>query len=271
MKKGIGDDIRQIGVVTKYELLKHLRSKRVLIFIGIAALLLALVTALLILVGDGLPDDPKSFMEAYLSFVFLMVIIGVSLVFAPVVAAEFEERTALLMFPKPIKKTSFFIGKVLACYILSAAVILLYYGICIAMSFAAAGGLDMNTFGSLGMALMFVFGAGGFALLMSSLFKKGSTAIIMTILTLFLIFNIVDSMCSMFEIEPVFSITYAALDIQNYISGHVTELQVIPMGGDVSFTFMQYYPTHALAFSVMAIYGIVTTVVSALLFSRREV
>ena len=99
-KKGIGDDLRQIGVVTKYELLKHMRSRRMYIFVGIAVLMLVLITALCLLLDGKLPDTPKEFMETYLMLADLMIIIGVSLFCASTIAAEFEERTALLMFPR---------------------------------------------------------------------------------------------------------------------------------------------------------------------------
>ncbi|MDR0334351.1 MAG: ABC transporter permease [Methanomassiliicoccaceae archaeon] len=270
MAKGIGDDMRQIGVVTKYEILKHLRSKRMLIFIAIAVILFALMTALVIILDGKLPDDPTEFMKQYLAIVIIMIIIGTSLICAPAIASEFEERTALLMFPRPMKKTSFFIGKVLACYIVCGAVIVLYYLICIVLSFICTGGLDLNTFGSLGMALLFMMGAGGFGLLMSSMFKKGSTSIIVTILVLLLVFySMIDGLLIMFEVEPFFSLTYAGLDILNFVAGDPTGIQIIetPMG---PVEMMFYYPSHALAVSVMATWAIVTTALAALLFRRRE-
>jgi ABC-2 type transport system permease protein len=271
--KGIGDDIRQIGVVTKYELLKHLRSRKMFIFIGIAALLFILITVLNIVLDGGLPKDKTDFMETYLSLIDIVLIIGVSLFCAAAIAAEFEERTALLMFPRPIKKTSFFIGKMLACYIVCGGVLAAYYGLCIIVSIINTGGLDMHTFGSLGMALLFMVAAGGFALLMSSVFKKGSTAIIITIATLLLIFQIVGAIMETFGVEPIFSVTYAAKDIVNIISENVTEsftLDLSHMGGPSEFKYSVFYPSRGLAIGIMATWAIVTTALSALIFSKKE-
>ena len=272
--KGIGDDLRQIGVVTKYELLKHIRSKRMIVFVGIAALLFTLTTVLSIFLDGGLPDQKKDFMETYLSMVNLLIIIGVSLFCASTIAAEFEERTALLMFPRPIKKTSFFLGKVLACYVLCGVIIVAYYLACMLLSLVAADGLDMNVFGSLGIALMFMFGAGGFALLMSSIFKRGAMAVIVTIAVLMLVFNIIDSMLSMFGTEPVYSITYAAKDISNFIANDPTHIKY-DLGEmlhttEIDFVFEVFNPTHLKAFSIAAIWGVVTTTISALIFRRKE-
>jgi ABC-2 type transport system permease protein len=268
--KGITDDIRQIGVVTKYEILKHLRSRRMMIFIGIVALLFILITVLSFVLDGELPKDQTEFMETYLTMVDLMIILGVSLFCASTIAAEFEERTALLMFPRPMRKTSFFIGKMSACYIICGGVIAMYYGISILLSFAATGGLDMNTFSSLGIALMFMFGAGGFALLMSSIFKKGSIAVIVTIAVLLLVFNIVDSMLSVFGTEPIYSILYASKDILNYISGNPNVISYDFSDFGVDFTFKNFYPTHVAAIMITSTWAVITTTLSAFIFGKKE-
>ncbi|MCL1984032.1 MAG: ABC transporter permease, partial [Methanomassiliicoccaceae archaeon] len=202
-RKGVSDDIRQIGIVTKYEIYKHLRSRRMLIFVGLAVLVIVLITVLSLYLNGSLPDDPTELVSGYTGFVALLIIIGVSLFCAPTIAAEFEERTALLMFPRPIRKTSFFIGKALACYIICGLIVGLYYLICIILSLANTGSVDTNVFLSLGYALLFMVAAGGFALFLSSLLKKGSTAVIVTIAVLLLVFNIVDSMMMLFHVEPL--------------------------------------------------------------------
>ena len=267
MDKGIKDDFRQIGVVTQYELYKHIRSRRLLIFAGLMALLFVLITALSFVLNGKLPDDSKAFIELYVGFISLLIIVGVSLLCAPTIASEFEERTALLIFPRPIKRTSFFVGKVLACYIVCGAVIIAYYLACIVLSFIAAGGVYGSTFGSLGMALLFMLGAGGFALLMSSLFKKSSTAMIITIATLLLILGMIDGTMMVFNVEPVFSLTYAGVDILNIIQGASTSQQWLGIEGMYMTIF---YPSHLLSVSIMLTWFAVTTVLSALLFRRRE-
>ena len=264
--KGIKDDFRQIAVVTKYELLKHLRSRKMLIFVIIAALMFSLITALFMIMDGKLPDEPKEFIESYISMVSMLIIIGVSLFCASAIASEFEERTALLMFPRPMKRTSFFIGKALACYIVCGAIICIYYALCMILSLMSTGSVYPATFGSLGLAILYMLGTGGFALLLSTMFRKGSTAIIITIFVLLLIFNIIDGMFYMFNIEPVFSITYAGADILNIIDGHVTE--VVPIGGGMTIT--AYYPTHELAISLMIVWATVTTAISAFIFSKKE-
>jgi ABC-2 type transport system permease protein len=265
MDKGIKDDLRQIGVVTKYEILKHTRSKRMFVFSGIAILIFVLITALH-LIFDGLPNDSEEFIVSYVGMVNLMVILGVSLFCASAIASEFEERTALLMFPRPIKKTSFFTGKVLACYAVCGGVIALYYAVCMVFCLAYTGGLDATAFASLGYALLFMLGAGGFALFISSVSGRGSIAVVITIATLLLVFNIIDGMFFMFNVEPVFSITYAAVDILNVIQGEVTSTWHLMDGMSIT----NFYPAHWLSITIMTTWFLVTTVLAALIFGRRE-
>jgi len=267
MVKGIRDDFRQIGVVTHYELLKHLRSKRMIVFAAIGVLLIVLITVLR-LYFDAMSSDSETFMSDYLGLMMLFIIIGVSLFCAPAIASEFEERTALLVFPRPIKKSTFLAGKMLACYIVVGVVIILYYAICMILSLIFAHGLNIKAFGSLGLALLFMLGAGGFAFFLSSISKKGSTAIVLAIVILLLVFwMIIDSITALYGIEPVFSLTYAGTDISNIIDGTVTySTYVDQLGRDV----WSFYPSHVLSVGIMTVWFAVTTVLSALIFRRRE-
>ena len=267
MDKGMGDDLRQVGVVTKYEILKHTRSKRMLVFSGIAVLLFILITVLNFVFDGKLPSDPDEFMMGYVGTVSLLVILGVSLFCASAIASEFEERTALLMFPRPIKKTSFFTGKVLACYAVCGGIIVAYYAVCMLLCLINTVSLNMSAFASLGYALPFMLGAGGFAFLISSVSGRGAIAVVITIATLLLVFQMVDGMLYVFHVEPVFSITYASVDILNVIQGNTTWVQDFP---ELGISISNYYPAHWLSITVMSTWFLVTTVLAAVIFKRRE-
>jgi len=258
MGKGFADDIRQVGVVTRYELLKHLRSKRMYIFILLAVLMIALTRLLLHYAGDLGPLGDMPDVAWYISSVDMLVIIGVSLFCAPAIASEFEERTALLMFPRPMRKTSFFMGKAAACYLVCGGIIILYYMMAVVMSLINGDSVVFsNLFTSMGLALLFMLGTGGFALLMSSILKKGSTAVIVTIAVLFMVFNMVDMMYDAFIGEPLFSITYAAGNILATIYGSLS-------------IFGAIHPTVFVSVCIMTAWAVVTTTISAILFGRRE-
>jgi ABC-type transport system involved in multi-copper enzyme maturation permease subunit len=156
----------------------------------------------------------------------------------------------------------------LACYIVCGGIIIMYYVVCIILSLVFAHGVDTNTFASLGLALLFMLGAGGFAFFVSAISKKGTVAIIITIAALLMIFNMVDQILAIYDIEPVFSLTYAGTDISNVLAGNTT-LHNQPVGAS-GITMSYFYPSHALAVSIMTIWFAVTTVLSAIIFKKRE-
>jgi len=266
LKVGFKNDLRQIVVVTQYEMLRHLRSKKMYVFAGIGILILILITAIGLAQEGGLPKDPQVLFSDYVSLMSIFIIVGVSLFCAATIASEFDERTALLIFPRPMKRTSLFVGKALACYIVCGGVIALYYGVSMAISLLNTGTIYPAAFASLGLALLFMLGAGGFALLMSSLFSKGAFAVIITIATLLLIFNIIDGVGSIFSFEPIFSLTYAGMDISNVIVGNTTDLVYVEHMGWITV----FYPEHGVAVAIMSVWAVVTTTLSAIIFHRKE-
>jgi len=272
LKIGFSNDLRQISIVTRYEMLKHLRSKKLLTFAIITMAILVLITAIYLGSAAGFPEDPKEFMSSYVSLLFLFLIIGVSMFCASAIASEFDERTALLIFPRPMKRISLFIGKALASFIVIGIVILLYYSISMVLCLAKTGSVPASAFASMGMAMLFVLGAGGFALLMSTVFKKGLIAVIVTLLVLLLVmWFIVDLMVGpILNIEPVFSVTYGSGGITNVINGFVSYSETFEIEGMGSVTTSTFFPSNVTAIAIMSIYAIITTTLAALLFSRKE-
>jgi ABC-2 type transport system permease protein len=271
MEIGFGNDLRQIGVVTRYEILRHIRSKKLYVLAAFVILIFVLYTAVY-LYTSSLSTDPKALIVRYLGPVSLFVIIGVSLFCASTIASEFEERTALLVFPRPMKRTVLFIGKALACYIVCGGVIVLYYVMCMVLSLLNTGSVYPAAFASLGLTLLFMLSVGGFALLMSSLFKRGLTAVIVTVLLLILVFwMMVDNgLAILISIEPLYSPTYAGASITNVINGLVTYSETMVMPDVPTLTITYHYPTNGTAIATMTVWATVTTTLAALLFRRKE-
>ncbi|MCL2786167.1 MAG: hypothetical protein FWD81_02965, partial [Methanomassiliicoccaceae archaeon] len=160
--------------------------------------------------------------------------------------------------PRPMKKTSFFIGKAFACYIVCGVIMILYYLVSILMVYINGATVNTTVLTSLGLALLFMLGTGGFAFLMSSILKKGSTAVIVTIAALFMIFGLIDMMYENFIGEPTFSITYAASNIISAVyslSGSMFGITSMSVLGSAT---------------VMMAWFAVTMTISALIFRRRE-
>ncbi|MBQ9689812.1 MAG: ABC transporter permease subunit [Candidatus Methanomethylophilaceae archaeon] len=187
------DDIRLAGVIMKNEFLKQRRGKRLLIFGIITAMILVFITAALAVVDNDIVESPRAFCRLFLGILTLFVIIGSTLFGATTVVSEFEERTALILFNRPIEKWSIYVGKFVAAFLIVSAYVVIYYVFVMIASMILAGGIADGMGMSLVCSLFYVFGTVGVAIMFSSLMKKSATASIITFFALFLLFDLVVS------------------------------------------------------------------------------
>ncbi len=141
------DDTRQAFIVARYEFMKFLSGKKIFIYGIINAIALAAVTAVMFITKDDFTADTG--MSSFVSFLSLILLIGVTLFASVTLVSEFEERTTLLLFTKPIRKGSIFAGKFMAAYSLSLAFVIVYYVIAAIVVAIDTGGFTGNMFTSL--------------------------------------------------------------------------------------------------------------------------
>lgn len=263
--RGFKGDIYQTGIVMRYELLKFLRSKRLYIFLGLLAAIMALLTIAPYAFGDGLPDDAQELASSYIQWMSMFIIIGVTLFSASSIVSEFEERTALLMFTRPIRKESMFAGKFLTSFLVTAVFVVLYYIITMIISLAVTGSIYGEIYASLGLAILFTLAGSGLAFLLGAFMKKGTTATVMTFLLLLMILPMISAVVMVAGTEPIIELTYASGAILAVITGAVTEPYTVE-----GITLTNYVPDAGVAAIVMFAWFVVTTVIAVLKFKSRE-
>ncbi len=248
---GFKGDVHQMVVIARNEIKKFLRGNRILIFSVLIIAILALMTAIPYLLADGYEKTED--MSIFIAFVPIIVELAVVLFTATSIVSEFEERTALILFTKPVRKRTIFLGKLLASIIIVFAYSIFYYLYVIVLSMIATGGIPSNIGLSLGISLLGAFGCSGIAMLMSSLFKKGSTASIMTLFVIMLLLSMVASMLNMTSgITTLWSLDTAF----GYCSNVLTEAYNMTDVGT--------------ACGVLVAYGIICNFVAYLFFSKRD-
>jgi len=192
------DDLRQSYVVAGNEIKKFIRSKRFALYFIIILFIFVLITAMaLVFRQEGLGNTPGEVLANYVGYVFLLVIVAATLFASVVIVSEFEERTALILFTKPIKRTSIFIGKVVGCLVLESIMIIILYIALVIVSLAIGGGggeLPSELPTSFGLALLYMFAASSVAVFISATMKKSSTCAILTFVFLFIILMIISGM-----------------------------------------------------------------------------
>lgn len=254
------DDTRQAFVVMRNEITKFLRGKKIILFTLLIVSVLALLTAVLFIFGD---DDMtgKDVCEVYASFASLIVLVAVTLFSSTSIASEFEERTALILFTKPIRKWSIYFGKFMASILIETAYLVAFYAITIGVSLAKTGEFPGAMGTSLVLAFCYMLGATGIALLISSVMKKSSTSSIMTFVTLLLLLSVVSMSLTIADYDPYWMFDQAANSITYCITG---------LGVDIT-TYERIPYTHeARDASVMIIWGVAALIAGFFLFRKRD-
>ncbi len=250
LEDSFSDNIRQTKVIIKYEFKKYFEGKRIIIFGVLMALVLSLSIALPYIFGDGLSDDPTILAYSMIGMISLLILVSATLFASGTIVSEFEERTALVLFTKPLKKWSIYLGKVFTACVLGILFMLVYYGVVAVVSMIVTGSIATNLLLSLGLALAYVIGTTGVAVLISSVVKKSSTAAILTFISLLLLLTIISSILTVNSIEPWFMLDEASMSITNCLSNE--SYDALRSG------------------SVMVIWGLVTGAIGYLAFRRRE-
>lgn len=216
------DDFRQSYVVAKNEIRKFVRGKRFSLYVILIIIVFALITFLPYLFRGDLGETSGDVVSNYVLFIPLLIILAATLFASVTIVSEFEERTALILFTRPIKKTSIFLGKVIGCIVLEAVMIIAFYlGIAV-VSFVVAGSVPGSLFISLGISLLYTIAASGVAIFISSVMKKGSTCAILTFVFLLLILPIISGVMTT-VVDPWFMLDQASNSISTSIPEYVTK------------------------------------------------
>ena len=251
------DDFRQAFIVAKYEIMKFMSGKKILIFGIINALVLAILTIVIFAVKiENL--DTEMGLGLYIGISSWLMLLGATLFSASSLVAEFEEKTALVLFTKPIRKGSIFMGKMMASYGLNLGFVILYYIIASVAIAIKTGGFSANIFASIGYCMLYILALTGIAMLFSALMKKSSSASILTFVFILLVPSIVAIAVTIISISSGGS----EPDLW-YILDYASQAVATSINGPV-----ENGPRDAL---VMLVWGIVPLLGSYFLFRRREV
>jgi len=265
------DDLRQSYVVAKNEVRKFVRGKKFTFYVAFIAFVFALITFLPYLLGGDLGDTAGEVVSKYVGFISLLALFAATLFASVTIVSEFEERTALILFTRPIKKTSIFVGKVIGCIVLESVMIVILYAFIALAMYIVGGGVSAKILTSLGLALLFVFAASSVAVLISSVMKKGSTSAIFTFLFLLLILPIISAALSGAGMDTWFVLSNASDSIAACIPEYVDMVNemLTHMGGGAS---MDLLSTEDLVKAVATMVGwsVASLVIGWIAFIRRE-
>ena len=244
----------------RFELLKHLKRRRLLILVALAVLL-----PLLPLIRT--PDTAVGFAGNSLSFMTVLIIVSAAMFAGDAVCGEFEKKTSLLLFPTPQSRSSIFAGKYLAALVCTFLVVTLWYVVLTLETGVLYGWGEMpaDMWKSFVTALLFSTAAVGVAFLVSSAFKRSISATILVFLILMMIMPVITMIMTLLESEPWFIVTYSA----NLITTVLGTSSRLPMGPHGDFV-QQFTPTLGTGIAVMAAYATVCLAAGMSIAVRKE-
>ena len=207
MGNNFTESARQAFVVMKNEIKKYFSGKRMLVFLVLLAIIVFVIVVAPYMFGSE--ADP-----VYFLMMSALVVLMASTLFASIsIVSEYEERTALIVFTRPIRKTSIFIGKAMACIALTIGFTALYYVIAMIVSLAINGSVSGDMLVSFGLACAYAFGTIGIAMFVSSIMKKGSTSTIITFVILAVIITALSMVLNAANVNSSWMIDQAANSI----------------------------------------------------------
>ena len=199
---------RQAFVVMKNEIKKYFSGKRMFVFMALLSIIVFVIVVAPYMFGS------KANPVYFLMMSALVVLMAATLFASISIVSEYEERTALIVFTRPIRKTSIFVGKALACLTLTIAFTALYYLIAIIVSAIINGSVSGDMFVSFGLSCAYAFGTIGVAMLVSSIMKKGSTSTIITFVILAVIITAFSLVLNAANVDSWWMIDQAAGSIE---------------------------------------------------------
>jgi ABC-2 type transport system permease protein len=259
----------------KFTLLDYFRSRRFSILLLIGIIISAILTGV---VGYY---RPASFMASSLGFyagwwgltaVYVIVLSGIFFG-GDAISGEFQNKTGYYTLPNPVRRSSVYIGKWVAAFIASTAILAIFAAITLANGLFYFGGNVPYQFGeSILLAWFYLMAVLGFTFFFSSLFKSGSYSILVTAILFLFGFSLVQTLVSsLAQIEPWFLLSYGSQIIGNVLTvpypDHITT--AAGFGASAS-TFTAFNVGISEGLLIIAAYFIATAVLGLVLFERKE-
>jgi len=267
-------DMSQIVTVARYDIFKHLRSRRLIAVFIIEAFILALMLALPALLNQPYPDDPAQFVQSVLYFTFtnILIILGATMFAGDSICSEFQNRTGYLVFPNPIKKSTIYLGKFLSTALIVLLIVTVWYWVAIIAGAIVTGDVSVLAIESYGLAVLYALAASSIGFLISSILKGSTGALVLTFFLLFMIIPMFDLVGTLGGVEPVPSITYQSGAINAILTTPYPQSYVMTPNetNGLPFNVYFFYPSVASSIAVMIGYIIIANLAGIILFKRRE-
>ena len=256
------NDISETYLSIRFELMKHLKRRRLLI---VAAM--AIIVPLIFYVK--VPDTAGVFAANVLSFLSVLIVISAAMFAGDAVCGDFEKKTNLLLFPTPQRRATIFVGEYIAALLATFLVVFLYY-VVITLQIAQLygwGQIPTELAKSFLTALIYSASAVSVVFFFSAILKRSISSTIVGFLFLMIVLQVLATILMRVNQEPWFIVTYSA----NLIRDVLGVSSSLPFGpGEHGFDFTAFKPHFGVGIAVMMAYAIVGLAGGIFVALRRE-
>jgi ABC-2 type transport system permease protein len=272
----VPDSFTQVTKLTRYQLREYLRSLRFVALVGIVAAIGAILTAVVAYFRGSIVSNSTGFYGTFWGGGVDIVIVLAAVFFGgDAIAGEFQNKTGYFLMGLPVRRSTVYIGKFIAAYLASTAMLVLFLLILIGNGayYFGTGVLPWQLGLSFVLALVYLVAVLGATFLFSSLFKTSAYGFVLTaILFLFGFTLLEDLVTGLVKIEPWMVISYAESTIGNVFSSNVNwglsgSTTTVAIGRLRETTYTAGVVEGII---IMIVYFLVTAVVGLLLFEREE-
>lgn len=266
-ERGTISNLRQIIVVTRYELLKHSRRRRLFAVLIIAALAGILLIVVPYTLNVALPKAAKDWASTFFSFASTLTVVVGAFFAGDAIASEFEHKTAYVLFPNPVKRTSLVLGKFTAALASTLLPIGFYYILGAGGLLSIYGTVPLEIATSFLYAILYLLCVLGLTFLFSALLKSSMSATLLSFFMFILILQIVSSVITLAGIEPWY--------MPNYEGGSITQVinpqqdRVLEFPGSPLKVY-QFYPKFPTSVIVLSAYFIAALALSIVVTNKKE-
>ena len=272
--------LEQVTKLTRYQLREYLRSRRFVALVAIVAVIGAILTAVVAHFRGALVSTNIAFYGSFWAGGVGVVIILAAVFFGgDAIAGEFQNKTGYFLMGLPLKRTTVYVGKFIAAFLASLAMMGLFLAILLGNGayYFGTGALPWQLGVSLVLAIVYLSAVLGATFLFSSLFKTSAYGFVLTaILFLFGFTLLEDLITALVKIEPWMIISYASSTIGNVFSPSVnwgitgTVATSVSMVGPRRLVTTTYTAGIAEGVVIMIAYLLITALAGLWLFGREE-
>jgi ABC-2 type transport system permease protein len=273
--------IEQVPKLARYQLREYLRSLR---FVALAGIVVAIGAILTVVVAHFRGSIVSTGTAFYGSFwgggVDIVIVLAAVFFGGDAIAGEFQNKTGYFLMGLPVRRSTVYLGKFIAAYLASTAMLVLFLAILVGNGayYFGTGFLPWQLGLSFVLALVYLAAVLGATFLFSSLFKTSAYGFVLTAILFLFGFTIIgDLVTGLVKIEPWMVISYADSTIGSVFgSGFswgfagVKTTTTTQLGPRMSVTTTTWTPGIGEGIVIMLAYLVITAAVGLWLFEREE-